>query len=156
MTISFQRQIRKLSSQQHKRQIMADINVTPMVDVMLVLLVIFMVTAPLLSIGIEVDLPKAHAPSLQNNSQPLTVSIDANGKIHIQKTEVSLKALGSRLMAITGANLDMRIYVRGDTKISYGRVIEVMGAINQAGFSKAALVTQIPQPHKKMRSNRKN
>ena len=122
---------------------MADINVTPMVDVMLVLLVIFMVTAPLMTAGVQVDLPKTSATPLKGEDQPLSVSIDVHGKIWIQETEVELDQLGPRLQAITAQKPDTRIFVRGDKGIDYGRIMEVMSALGTAGFSKVALVTEV-------------
>ena len=121
---------------------MSDINVTPMVDVMLVLLIIFMVTAPLLTVGVEVDLPRTKASVIQGKDEPLAVSIDAEGRIFLQETELDIDSLAPRLMAITENNPDARIFVRGDKAISYGRVMEVMGTINSAGFRKVALVTE--------------
>ena len=121
---------------------MSDINVTPMVDVMLVLLVIFMVTAPLLTAGVQVDLPKTQAATLAGKDEPLSISVDSQGRIFLQETEVELGALAPRLIAITHNNPDARIFVRGDKAISYGRVMEVMGTVNAAGFTKVALVTE--------------
>ena len=123
---------------------MSDINVTPMVDVMLVLLVIFMVTAPLLTVGVQVDLPKTKASLIPGEDEPLTISVDAEGTIFLQDTELELAALVPRLAAVTGNNPDVRIFVRGDKSIHYGRVMEVMGTINAAGFRKVALVAQLP------------
>ena len=124
---------------------MADINVTPMVDVMLVLLVIFMVTAPLLTAGVPVDLPQTKAALLPGQDEPLTISVNAQGKIFIQETEVELDALGPRLVAITRNNRDVRLFVRGDKGIPYGRVMEIMGTVNAAGFPKVALITEVPK-----------
>jgi len=123
----------------------AEINVTPMVDVMLVLLIIFMVTAPMLTAGVQVDLPKAQSAPLQGQDEPLTVSVQSSGKVFIQKTAVSVDALGAKLRAIAGAKTDTRIFVRGDKSVDYGRVMHVIGAINAAGFSKVALITEQPQ-----------
>ncbi len=129
---------------------MSDINVTPMVDVMLVLLIIFMVTAPLLTVGVNVDLPKTKASVIQGKDEPLTVSLDAEGRIFLQETELELDTLAPRLVAITESNPDARIFVRGDKGIPYGRVMEVMGTINAAGFHKVALVTKrLEGPRKK-------
>ena len=125
-----------------RRKPMSDINVTPMVDVMLVLLIIFMVTAPLLTVGVQVDLPQTRAAVIPGKDEPISVSVNRDGKIFIQDTEIELSALGARLMAIAGNNPDARIFVRGDKTISYGRVMETMGAINAAGFGKVALVTE--------------
>ncbi len=121
---------------------MSDINVTPMVDVMLVLLIIFMVTAPLLTVGVNVDLPRTKASVIQGQDEPLTDSLDAEGRIFLQETELELDTLAPRLVAITRSNPDARIFVRGDKVIPYGRVMEVMGTINAAGFRKVALVTE--------------
>ena len=132
---------------------MSEINVTPMVDVMLVLLVIFMVTAPLLTVGVQVDLPKTKASLIPGADEPLTISVNAEGTIFLQETELELAALAPRLAAITGNNPDIRIFVRGDKAISYGRVMEVMGTINAAGFRKVALVAQMPGPKAKKKQN---
>jgi len=123
---------------------MSDINVTPFVDVMLVLLVIFMVTAPLLTAGVQVDLPKAQTSVITESDEPLSVSIDSVGRIFLQDSEIPLDKLAARLIAVTGANPDIRIFVRGDRAIDYGRVMQVMGTINAAGFSKVALITELP------------
>jgi biopolymer transport protein TolR len=120
---------------------MAEINVTPFVDVMLVLLIIFMVTAPLLTVGVQVDLPKTQAKPIIENVEPLVVSVKENGQLYIQETEVPEESIIARLRAITDNKPDTRIYVRGDSRVSYGKVMEVMGLINSAGFSKVALVT---------------
>jgi biopolymer transport protein TolR len=121
---------------------MSEINVTPMVDVMLVLLVIFMVTAPLLTVGVTVDLPETKASSIVGDDEPLAISIDDKGQVFIQDTLVELTGLVPRLLAITGNNPDVRIFVRGDKAISYGRVMEIMGTVNAAGFRKVALITE--------------
>jgi biopolymer transport protein TolR len=129
------------------------INVTPFVDVMLVLLVVFMVTAPLLAVGVPVDLPKSTADALRNSEQPLTVSIDKAGAVYLQEAKVPLDELPAKLAAIAGQRgRDARVFVRGDAAINYGTVMEVMGLLNSAGFSKVALVTQskpaAPQPRR--------
>lgn len=121
---------------------MSEINVTPMVDVMLVLLIIFMVTAPLLTVGVNVDLPRTEASVIKGKDEPLTVTVNAEGRIFLQETELELDTLAPRLVAITRSNPDARIFVRGDKSIPYGRVMEVMGTINAAGFRKVALVTK--------------
>ena len=123
---------------------MSDINVTPFVDVMLVLLVIFMVTAPLLTSGVKVDLPKAHTSIITETDDPLSVTIDSIGRVFLQDTEIPLNKLSARLIAVTGANPDIRIFVRGDKTIDYGRVMQVMGTINAAGFRKVAMITELP------------
>lgn len=137
-----------------KHRAMSDINVTPMVDVMLVLLVIFMVTAPLLTVGVQVDLPKTSAGPLSGDDEPLTVSIKANNEIYLQETQIELDALVPRLDAITKAKKDQRIFVRGDRSIPYGRVMEVMGVINAAGFNKVALVAEQPKDQGKAKSKK--
>jgi biopolymer transport protein TolR len=126
---------------------MSEINVTPMVDVMLVLLIIFMVTAPLLTSGVPVDLPKSAAGQLKGDDQPLSVTVDVKGRIFLQDTEVQLDELAPRLKAITAAKPDTRIFVKGDAGINYGRVMEVMGQLGAAGFPHVALLTQ-PAPAK--------
>ncbi len=123
-------------------RLMADINVTPMVDVMLVLLIIFMITAPLLTAGVPVDLPKTNAGQVKGDDQPISVTVDAKGRIFLQETEVQLDELSARLRAVTAAKPDNRIFVRGDAGINYGRVMEVMGQLSAAGFPHVALVTQ--------------
>ncbi len=125
-------------------QPIAEINVTPMVDVMLVLLVIFMVTAPLLTVGVPVDLPKAEAQTLNENIEPLVISIDARGQVFIQETETEISELTRRLAAITRNKTDTRIYVRGDQAIDYGQVMRVMGLVAAAGYNRVALITQNP------------
>ena len=132
---------------------MSEINVTPFVDVMLVLLIVFMVTAPLLTVGVKVDLPKTEAPSMkERRSSRWFVTVDNRmGKPLYpgRRDSVELETLAPRLRAITDNNPDARIFVRGDKAIHYGRVMEVMGAINQAGFRRAALVTELPKKARK-------
>jgi biopolymer transport protein TolR len=125
-------------------QTFTDINVTPFVDVMLVLLVIFMVTAPMLTVGVPVDLPKTKAAKMNDQTEPLVVSVDANGKSYLQEAELEGDALIERLIAVSGNNPDAKIYVRGDQKIHYGRVMEIMGVIAAAGFSKVSLIAEMP------------
>ncbi len=126
----------------HRSAPMSEINVTPMVDVMLVLLIIFMVTAPLLTVGVQVDLPKTKATIIRGQDEPLAITIDKEGQVYLQETEIDLEGLRPRLDAITGNNPDVRIFVRGDASVNYGRIMEVMGTINAAGYSKVALVTR--------------
>jgi len=130
------------SRRRHRTTLMREINVTPMVDVMLVLLVIFMVTAPLLTVGVQVDLPKTKAAVLQGQDEPLAITVDAKGRIFLQDTEIDINGLVPRLHAITSNNPNARIFVRGDAAIPYGRVMEVMGLVNEAGYRKVALVTE--------------
>ena len=120
----------------------SDINVTPFVDVMLVLLIIFMVTAPLLTVGVQVDLPETNADSLPSDSEPLELTISKDGNIFIQETEVTIKELIPKLIAITDNRLDTKIYVRGDEIINYGKVMRVLGELSGSGFSKVALITK--------------
>jgi biopolymer transport protein TolR len=123
---------------------MSDINVTPMVDVMLVLLVVFMITAPLLTAGVPVDLPKTQAAQLTGQDEPLVISVDKSGKAYLQDTAIEDENLGPRLAAITNNRKDARIFVRGDRALAYGRIMEVMGIVNGAGFTKVALVAEMP------------
>ncbi len=123
----------------------SEINVTPMVDVMLVLLIVFMITAPLLSQGVPVDLPDSAARSLSDDARPIEVSIDQNGAIFIGDTEINEAELIVRLKAISANRKDAIIYIRGDEANSYGRVMEVIGAINGAGFRRVALITERQQ-----------
>ena len=122
---------------------MSQINVTPFVDVMLVLLVIFMITAPLLTVGVQVDLPETEAGPISGNDEPLLISITKENIIYLQETEVKLGDLVPKLMAISERRTDTRIFVNADTVIPYGRVMKVMGTINRAGFKKVALVTKL-------------
>ena len=115
---------------------------TPFVDVMLVLLIIFMVTAPLLTVGVEVNLPDTKAGTVAGDDEPLAISITETGEIYLQDTQVPLETLVPRLQAITGQNFDLRIFVRGDAGINYGRVMEVMGTINKAGYRRVAMITR--------------
>ncbi|MEO1190450.1 MAG: protein TolR [Pseudomonadota bacterium] len=123
---------------------MSEINVTPFVDVMLVLLIVFMVTAPLLTVGVPVDLPQANAQAITTPEEPLVVSVDSDGRIYVQETEVTPVSLVPFLRDITDANPETRIYVRGDRVIPYGFVMEVMGLINEAGFRRVALLAEQP------------
>ena len=125
-----------------RKEPMSEINVTPFVDVMLVLLIIFMVTAPLLTVGVQVDLPESAADSLPDDQEPLTVSINSKGEIYIQETQVSSQKFIPKLLAIAKNRTDTRIYVRGDKTINYGRVLEVMGKLSGSGFTKVALISE--------------
>jgi biopolymer transport protein TolR len=136
--------IKQRSSRRSVRAI-SDINVTPFVDVMLVLLIVFMVTAPLMTVGVSVDLPKTQASAINEKTEPLTISINAAGEIYLQETQLDLESLVPRLVAITGANPETRIFIRGDRGLSYGRIMEVMGAVNSAGFNKVALLAELPK-----------
>ena len=121
---------------------MSEINVTPFVDVMLVLLIVFMVTAPLLTVGIKVDLPKVEATALTDIKDPIEITVNLEGDIYIGESKVEVENLIPRLNAITEQNTEARIYVRGDRVVAYGRIMEIMATINSAGYVKVALITQ--------------
>jgi biopolymer transport protein TolR len=123
---------------------MSEINVTPMVDVMLVLLIIFMVSAPLMTVGVPIDLPKTKAKSLDQDNQPLTLSVSPQGQVFLQNSEVPADQLVDKLKAVTDARggLDERIFVRGDKNVQYGMVMQVMGRLSAAGFKRMSLVTE--------------
>jgi biopolymer transport protein TolR len=123
------------------RRLNSEINVTPFVDVMLVLLIVFMVAAPLLTVGVPIELPETQARPMQGDSEPLTVTVAASGKVFLQETEIDLDALVPKLEAIAQNGYDERIFVRGDKSVGYGEVMQVMGALNAAGFRKIGLVT---------------
>jgi biopolymer transport protein TolR len=125
---------------------MSEINVTPFVDVMLVLLIVFMVTAPLLTVGVPVDLPKTKAQALSQEREPLSVTIRAGGRIFLQNAPVEEEDLVPKLTAIAANGYDQRIYVRGDKSVDYGRVMEVMGLLSAAGFTHIGLVTDAAKP----------
>jgi biopolymer transport protein TolR len=135
----------------HRRRrrhgIMSEINVTPMVDVMLVLLIIFMVSAPLLTVGVPIDLPQSQAKSLEQDKQPLTVSVNLQGEVFLQDTKIPVDELVAKLKAITETRggMEERIFVRGDRKVDYGTVMKVMGRLSSAGFRRVALVTEVEQ-----------
>jgi biopolymer transport protein TolR len=130
-----------------RRPVMADINVTPFVDVMLVLLIVFMVSAPLLTVGVPLDLPQSQAKSLDQDSQPLTISVNVQGQVFLQNSEIKVDELVAKLKAITDARggADERIYVRGDKKVDYGTMMRVMGRLSAAGYHRVALVTEVEQ-----------
>ena len=120
----------------------SEINVTPFVDVMLVLLIIFMVTAPLLTVGVQVDLPETSADTLPEETEPLTLTINAKGEIFIQETKVEYEKIIAKIMAVSNNRTDTRIFVRGDKTINYGRVLEIMGMLSGSGFTKVALISE--------------
>ena len=120
---------------------MSEINVTPFVDVMLVLLIVFMVTAPLLTVGVPVDLPKVKASALTDQKDPIEITIKLDGTLYLGESEIEVENLIPRLNAITDQNTEARIYVRGDRVVAYGRIMEIMSLINSAGYIKVALVT---------------
>ena len=125
-----------------EREPMSEINVTPFVDVMLVLLIIFMVTAPLLTVGVQVDLPETSADTLPEESEPLTLTINSKGEVFIQETKIEFDNLIKKILAVSNNRTDTRIYVRGDKTINYGRVLEVMGKLSGSGFTKGALISE--------------
>ena len=127
----------------------SEINVTPFVDVMLVLLIVFMVTAPLLTVGVPVDLPKTKAKALSQPEEPLVISINNQGAVFIQEDPIEIEKLVPRLVAITDNKPDTRIYLRGDQAVDYGRIMEVMTRVNTAGFTRLALVSELPREGKK-------
>ena len=129
-----------------RRHAMAEINVTPFVDVMLVLLIVFMVTAPLLTVGVPVDLPKTKAPALGQDREPLSITVRRDGVIFLQKEEVQQEALVEKLTAIAENGYNQRIFVRGDTQANYGKVMEVMGLLAASGFTHIGLVTDVVKP----------
>jgi biopolymer transport protein TolR len=135
----------KQRSSRRSVQAISEINVTPFVDVMLVLLIVFMVTAPLMTVGVSVDLPETQASSINEKTEPLTISINAAEEIYLQETRLELSSLVPRLVAITGANPETRIFIRGDRSLSYGCMMEVMGMVNSAGFNKVALLAELPK-----------
>jgi biopolymer transport protein TolR len=132
-----------------RKAVLSEINVTPFVDVMLVLLIVFMVSAPLLTVGVPLDLPQSQAKALEQDRQPLTISVNVQGQIFLQDTEVKAEDLVPKLKAITdakgGAGGDERIYVRGDKKVDYGTMMRVMGRLSAAGYHRVALVTEVEQ-----------
>ncbi len=132
---------------------LSEINVTPFVDVMLVLLIVFMITAPLLTVGVPVNLPKTKAKSIAESEEPLVITVNAEGLVFIQDTEVEIDNLVARLKAITENEADTRIYLRGDKNIDYGRVMEVMGTVNVAGFTRVALIAELPKRKDRKKSN---
>jgi biopolymer transport protein TolR len=123
---------------------MSEINVTPLVDVMLVLLIVFMVAAPLLTVGVPVDLPQTRSEPLQGDDEPLTITVQGDGTVYLQETVVEPEELIARLLAIGENGYEERIYVRADAAVEYGQVMKVMGRISSAGFSRVGLVTETP------------
>jgi len=137
-----------VGKRRHRRKpVMSEINVTPMVDVMLVLLIIFMVSAPLLTVGVPLDLPQTQAKSLDQDKNPLTLSVNIKGQVYLNDTEIGLDDIVPKLRAITESRggMDERIFVRGDKKVDYGTVMKVMGRLSAAGFRRVALVTEVDQ-----------
>ena len=138
-------------SRRRRRAVMSEINVTPFVDVMLVLLIVFMVSAPLLTVGVPIDLPQSEAKALQQDNEPLTVSVNVDGQVYLQDKQIELDDLVPKLKAIIDArhgDPNEQIYVRGDRKVDYGTMMKVMGRISGAGYHKVALVTNVEQDGK--------
>ena len=131
----------------HRQRVMSEINVTPMVHVMLVLLIIFMVSAPLLTVGVPIDLPQSQAKSLDQDKEPLTVSVNDKGQIFLQNSEIAADDLIPKMLAVADARggVETRVYVRGDKKVDYGTMMQVMGRLSSAGFHRVALVTEFEQ-----------
>lgn len=134
----------------HRQRVMSEINVTPMVDVMLVLLIVFMVSAPLLTVGVPIDLPQSQAKSLDQDKEPLTLSINDKGQVFLQNAEISVEDMVPKLQAVAQARggREARVYVRGDRKVDYGTMMKVMGRLSSAGFHRVALVTEFEQGSK--------
>jgi len=131
-----------------RRTVMSEINVTPFVDVMLVLLIVFMVSAPLLTVGVPLDLPQSQAKSLDQDREPLTISVNSQGQLFLQNSEIKVEDLVPKLKAIIdarGGGFDERVYVRGDKKVDYGTMMRVMGRLSAAGYHRVALVTEVEQ-----------
>lgn len=143
MAVSVQRGVGRNGTRRRHRRARAssEINVTPLVDVMLVLLIVFMVAAPLLSVGVPIDLPKTDAKALPSQQEPLTITVDAQGRVFLQEEEVPVEELVAKLVAVSETGYDERIYLRGDENSGYGTVMKVMARINAAGFSNLNLVT---------------
>ena len=134
------------TAQKHKKnKMVSQINVTPFVDVMLVLLIVFMITAPLLTVGVSVDLPKTKASQLNSKGDPIIVSIKKNGELFIQAREIDILQLLPRLKAISSGNKNVRIYVRGDKNVPYGIVLDTIAKIKSSGFKKVALVAKLQE-----------
>lgn len=142
MAVSFDSGRRRPGFGVARRRPMSEINVTPLVDVMLVLLVIFMITAPLLTTGVQVDLPQARTAAMANEDDPVAVSIGRDGRVFLGDSEVSLEVLAQRLQAVAANNAEARVLVRGDQAIAYGKIMAVVGTIHDAGLRKVALLTQ--------------
>lgn len=138
-------------NRRRRRPVMSEINVTPFVDVMLVLLIVFMVSAPLLTVGVPIDLPQSEAKALQQDNEPLTVSVNVDGQVYLQDKQIELDDLVPKLKAIIDArhgDPNEQIYVRGDRKVDYGTMMKVIGRISGAGYHKVALVTNVEQDGK--------
>ena len=138
--------LNRINNRMHKKnRVISQINVTPFVDVMLVLLIVFMITAPLLTVGVSVDLPKTKASQLNSKGDPIIISIKKNGELFIQEREIDTFQLLPRLKAISSGNINLRIYVRGDKDVPYGLVLDTIAKIKSSGFKKVALVAKLQE-----------
>ena len=138
--------LNRINNRMHKKnRVISQINVTPFVDVMLVLLIVFMITAPLLTVGVSVDLPKTKASQLNSKGDPIIISIKKNGELYIQEREIDTLQLFPRLKAISSGNQNLRIYVRGDKDVPYGLVLDTIAKIKSSGFKKVALVAKLQE-----------
>ena len=138
--------LNRINNRTHKKnRVISQINVTPFVDVMLVLLIVFMITAPLLTVGVSVDLPKTKASQLNSKGDPIIISIKKNGELYIQEREIDTLQLLPRLKAISSGNKNLRIYVRGDKNVPYGLVLDTIAKIKSSGFKKVALVAKLQE-----------
>ena len=138
--------LNRINNRMHKKnRVISQINVTPFVDVMLVLLIVFMITAPLLTVGVSVDLPKTKASQLNSKGDPIIISIKKNGELYIQEREIDNLQLLPRLKAISSGNKNLRIYVRGDKDVPYGLVLDTIAKIKSSGFKKVALVAKLKE-----------
>ncbi|AIL65152.1 Biopolymer transport protein exbD [Rickettsiales bacterium Ac37b] len=135
--------LNNITNKRRRHQLTAEINITPLVDVMLVLLIIFMVTSPMLVAGIKVDLPETNSAPISGQDEPISIDIDTSGNAYIQGNKIAINELEAKLKAITKAKYDTRIFIRGDKNVDYGKVMHVVGTINLAGFNKVALITAI-------------
>lgn len=139
----------RLGIRKQRRQQLSEINVTPFVDVMLVLLIVFMVAAPLLTVGVPVNLPSTQAAVLNDQNDPIVITVDKTGKLFLQETELDVTSIVARLQAVTNNDPNITIYVRGDKDIVYGKVMQIMGTIASAGFQKVSLLAELPKVNNK-------
>ena len=138
--------LNRINNRMHKKnRVISQINVTPFVDVMLVLLIVFMITAPLLTVGVSVDLPKTKASQLNSKGDPIIISIKKNGELYIQERKIDTSQLLPRLKAISSGNKNLKIYVRGDKNVPYGLVLDTIAKIKSSGFKKVALVAKLQE-----------
>ncbi|MCB1377921.1 MAG: biopolymer transporter ExbD [Alphaproteobacteria bacterium] len=144
---------RRNARRRSSRGVMSDINVTPLVDVMLVLLIVFMVAAPLMTVGVPIELPKTEAKQMDSSTEPITITVQLDGTVYLQETPIGLAELTPKLVAIAKNGYEEQLFVRADTAVPYGRVMEVMGLLNSAGYRKIGLVTSTPDKTTKAESN---